>query len=386
MEDDLATAKFMEEAYGLNDNPFLDDTAKEQWLDSWTDREEQIKIWQRILNNAVSSKKNFMTFIIGDYGRGKTQSLLKIYRDSSRISGYYSVFLNFKGEEKSKPGLDFIVRIFKSIDFDALKTQLDKNVLFDGLKKIPDDFDEVRSVLMKIFLENEDKKIATYFIKGEINPSKGQLQKLGILRKIDDIDIAKEYLAGFLIFLKNVGFTNLLLAVDEFEYLFSLVNRSQYNIYLALLRGLYDFPVGLHRTMPRNGFANMVFFIAVSEDAYVRLKDLEKQEKSQGGPIAPLMDRIDAEITLSSFSRKDTETLVENRLRFDRIQGKFENKPLIPFSEDFIDFIYQKSNGELRSIINLCSQVLDVGLEKGVKKLDADFAQRALEERSSVIT
>jgi hypothetical protein len=386
MENDLATAKFMEEAYGLNDNPFLDDTAKEQWLDSWTDREEQIKIWQRILNNAVSSKKNFMTFIIGDYGRGKTQSLLKIYRDSSRISGYYSVFLNFKGEEKSKPGLDFIVRIFKSIDFDALKTQLDKNVLFDGLKKIPDDFDEVRSVLMKIFLENEDKKIATYFIKGEINPSKGQLQKLGILRKIDDIDIAKEYLAGFLIFLKNVGFTNLLLAVDEFEYLFSLVNRSQYNIYLALLRGLYDFPVGLHRTMPRNGFANMVFFIAVSEDAYVRLKDLEKQEKSQGGPIAPLMDRIDAEITLSSFSRKDTETLVENRLRFDRIQGKFENKPLIPFSEDFIDFIYQKSNGELRSIINLCSQVLDVGLEKGVKKLDADFAQRALEERSSVIT
>jgi hypothetical protein len=76
------------------------------------------------------------------------------------------------------------------------------------------------------------------------------------------------------------------------------------------------------------------------------------------------MDRIDAEITLSSFSRKDTEVLVQNRLRFNRIKGKFEDKPLIPFNEDFVDFIYQKSNGELRTIINLCSQVLDVGLEK----------------------
>jgi hypothetical protein len=379
----MKSAKFLKEKYGLNDNPFLDGIAKPEWLQAWTDREAQVKEWQRIMANAITGKKNFMSFIIGDYGRGKSQSLLKIREDSSQYKGMFSTYLNFKGEEKSKPGLDFVMRIFKSIDFETLKKEVNKQVLYEALKGLPDEFDEVKSVLMKIFMENEDKKLAIYFLKGEIKPTKAQLEKLGVLRKIDDIDIAKEYLAGFLIFLRKLGCQSLLLAVDEFEYLFSLVTRSQYNIYLALLRGLYDFPMGLNKKMPTGGFANMVFFIAVSEDGYRRLKELEKQENvGGGGPSQPLMDRIDAEITLGAFDRKSTELLVENRLKFNRIKGKFEDKPLIPFTEDFVDFIYKKTNGELREIIYLCSQVLDVGLEKGITQLNADFAQKALDERS----
>jgi len=166
--------------------------------------------------------------------------------------------------------------------------------------------------------------------------------------------------------------------------LFSLVTRSQYNIYLALLRGLVDFPLGLNKPVETGDLANMVFFIAVSEDGYRRLNELEKQERSQGGPIQPLMDRVTAVIVLTAFSRQDTELLVQNRLSYDRIKGKFEDRPLIPFTEDFIDFIHQRTRGELRDIIKLCSQVLDVGLEKGVTQLDAAFAQKALEERASV--
>lgn len=136
--------------------------------------------------------------------------------------------------------------------------------------------------------------------------------------------------------------------------------------------------------METGDLANMVFFIAVSEDGYRRLNELEKQERSQGGPIQPLMDRVTAVIVLTAFSRQDTELLVQNRLSYDRIKGKFEDRPLIPFTEDFIDFIHQRTRGELRDIIKLCSQVLDVGLEKGVTQLDAAFAQKALEERASV--
>jgi hypothetical protein len=378
----LKSAKFLKEKYGLSDNPFLDDTAKKEWLEAWTDREQQVKDWQRIMSAAISGKKNYISFIIGDYGRGKSQSLLKICEDSKQYKGFLTTYLNFKGEEKSKPGLDFVMRIFRSIDFESLKRAVAKPTLYTALKSLPDDFDEVKNILMKIFMENENKKLALYFLKGELKPTKSQLEKLDILRKIDDIDIAKEYLAGFLIFLRKLGFQSLLLAVDEFEYLFSLVTRSQYNIYLALLRGLYDFPMGLNKRIEPNEIANMVFFIAVSEDGYRRLKELEKQENFGGGPIQPLMDRIDAEITLGSFDRKSTESLVENRLRFNRIKGKFEGKPLIPFTEDFVDFIYKKTNGELRDIIYLCSQVLDVGLEKGVTQLDANFAQKALEERT----
>ena len=93
------------------------------------------------------------------------------------------------------------------------------------------------------------------------------------------------------------------------------------------------------------------------------------------------MDRIDATIMLGKFDKGNAKVLVEKRLSFNRVAGKFENQPLIPFTEDFIDFVYEKTQGELREIITLCSQVLDAGLEKNVPQLDATFAEKVIEER-----
>lgn len=377
----MKSTRFLKEKYGLNENPFLDDTAKVLWLGTWTNREHQIQQWQRIMSNSINSKKNYMAFIIGSYGRGKTQSLLKISEDSKKFKRIFTVYLNFKGEEKSKPGLDFMFRIFKSINFESIKENTDKTELYEALKSIPMELEEVRSILLQVFLENENKKLATYFLTGEIKPTQSHLKKLGVLRKIDAVDIAKEYLLGFLILLKKIGFQSFLLAVDEFEYLFSLATRSEHNLYLALLRGLYDFPMGLNVRVPAGTYANMVFFIAVSEDGMRRLQEMEKLEMATGGPIQPLMDRVSDEIILGLFDKKLTEELIEKRLKFNRIKGRFEAQPLIPFTSDFVDFIYQKANGELRTTIALCSQVLDAGLEKGVSQLDAAFAQKVVEER-----
>jgi hypothetical protein len=377
----VKTTRFLKNKYGLSDNPFLDDTAKVEWLVTWTDREHQRSQWQRILTNASTSKKNYIAFVVGDYGRGKTQTLMKICEDSQEYRTTYSTYLNFKGEEKSKPGLDFLLRIFRSVDFEDIKERANKTKLYEALKKLPYEFDEVKTIFLQIFLENENKKLATYFLRGQIKPTQTHLKKLGILRKIDEVDIAKEYLAGFLMFLKNLGYQNLLLAVDEFEYLFSLVTRSQHNIYLALLRGLYDFPTGLNIKIPVGSLANMTFFIAVSEDGMRRLQEMEKQEISGGGPIQPLMDRVDETIYLGAFDRELTEQLVEKRLKFNRIKGRFEEEPLIPFTEDFVDYVFEKTNGELRGIITICGQVLDAGLEKGVSKLNAEFAKKVSEER-----
>jgi len=374
-------SKLMEEEYGLRGNPFLDDVAREIWLKTWINRKEQIKKWTEIISNSISTKKNYLTFIIGDYGRGKTLSLLKIVDESKQYKNLLSIYLNFKGEQRSKPGLDFLLRIFKSIDFEQLKKNLDKKDLNNAIENLPEDFEEVKTVLRKIYSEEEVRKLALYFIRGEIKPTQSQLKKLEILRRIEDVDIAKEYLAGFLIFIKKLGFSTLLLTIDEFEYLFSLVPRTQHSIYLALLRGLYDFPLGLSKRININDIANMAFFIATSEDGWRNLKEMEKKEASSGGPIQPLLDRVDAETLLTAFDRHQTRELIEIRLRFNRIKGKYEGKPLIPFTGNFVDFVYKMTNGEPRAIIVICGQVLDAGLEKGVSKLDQDFAQKALEDR-----
>lgn len=395
--------KYLEEQYGLKETveeAFSDNVAKREHLEWWSDREEELHTWRDIVKKSVSLNKNFMVFIIGSYGRGKTLSLLKVIDEASQFKEIYPTYLNFKGEEKSTPGLDFIFRIFKSIDFIGLKKKESHNKLKEAIESIPEIHHESKRVLFKIFFGQidpyqqklfteiirtraknvrEKPNLALFFLRGEIKPTTSQLRELGIIRKIDSIDIAKEYLAAVLYFLRNLGYKTLLLSIDEFEYLFSLVPKSQHSIYIALLRGLYDFSIEF--TSEPEAVANMVFFIGISEDGWESLQERRKTEESIGGPTEPLLDRVDATTTLGVFDKKQTRELIVKRLKYNRIEGRFENQPLIPFTEDFVDYIYRHTNGEPRAVLVRCGHALDAGISERIGLLTKEFAQRVLEER-----
>lgn len=387
---DTKMHEFMRKYYGLKKDPFEDWIAIEEHVKMWVDREEHLKKWKEILEKAVTQHRNFIKFIVGSYGRGKTLSLFKIIDEAKKYPQIFSAYLNFKGEERSKPGLDFIFKIFKSIDFKKILDDKTGNEIKAAIENIPESFEEPKTILKKIYLKlfneqskNQEKlsKLALYFLRGEIKPSKSELRELEVLRKIDMIDIAKHYLAAILCFLKNLGYNTLLLAVDEFEYLFSLVPKTQHAIYIALLRGLYDFPIGLTPSISREKIANMVIFIAVSEDGWESLRNLAEREASIGGPTVPLMERVGEHFVLDTFNKEQTRELIEKRLSYNRIKGKFEDQPLIPFTEDFVDFIYEITKGEPREVIVRCDHVLDAGLAERVKLLDRKFAERVLRER-----
>jgi len=391
--------KFLREKYGLKETVIEDfsrDKAEEEDLKFWTNREKEFDDWKNILEKSIQIHKNFIVFIIGSYGRGKTLSLLKIKDEAEKNfkETIFPVYLSFKGEEKSKPGLDFIFRIFKSINFDKLVRNRNYNEIIEAINKIPKNFDESKNLLKAIYgwnrkqlslqkpaTKDEKAKMALYFLRGEIKPTISQLKELGIMRKIDSVDIAKEYLAAILYFMKNLGYKALLLSIDEFEYLFSLVSKSQYSIYLALLRGLYDFPIGLDITSDKDKLANMILFIGISEDGWDKLKEIEKKEISEGGPTRPLMRRVNLETTLLNFDRKNTEELIKKVLSYNRVTKYFEEDPLIPFTKDFVDYIYELTEGLPSAVKVRCAQVLDAGLADRVSLLTREYAQKVLEER-----
>jgi len=379
----MGANKFIEEKYGLTKNPFLDRIGREIWLSTWVDRDEQLTKWRAIISNLESPQKNYIVLIIGDYGRGKTQSLMKVVDEARNYNTILPVFLNFKGEQKSTaPGLEFMFRIFKSIDFRRM-ARIYGDKLPAAIETIPDDLDEVKSVLKNCwFAETMLQNMALYFLRGEFKPTRTDLRRLGIIRKIDDIDIAKEYLAGILNLLKALGFQTLLLAVDEVEYLFSLVPRPQQSIYLALLRGLFDFPVGMTKEI--GDIAKIAIFLAISEDGYRRLREIEHEEMASGGPTRPLLDRVDVETILSPLTKEYAKELIIKRLHFNRIEGRYTDQPLIPFDETFIDFIWELAEGIPRDIIEKCNHVLDAGIEKGVPHLDRETAKALLRERKEL--
>jgi len=391
--------KFLQNKYKLRDtvyNAFAAKVTQYEHLVWWTNRKEEMTKWEVLIKKSIGTNVNHMQFIIGDYGRGKTLSLLKIIELSSNKhkNAICSVFLNLKGEEKSTPGIDLIFKIFRSIDFQKVGINHTREVLAEKIKELPDELADFRKVLWAIYFgnlktdqlemwsgsnlpQNDLSDLALHYLRGLISPSASQLKQIGVLKKIDKIDIAKEYFFGFLMFLRKLDYKTLLLAIDEFEGLFALVSKSQQAIYVALLRSLYDFPMGINI---QGEIANLLLFFGISEAGWSSLQEMEKKENAIGGPTVPFMDRVEKSIVLTNLNLHHTTELIERRLKFNRIDGDFAKEPLIPFTTDFVEFIFEVTEGVPRYIIETCGLVLDEGISKKVNRLDRKFADNVLKE------
>ena len=123
----------------------------------------------------------------------------------------------------------------------------------------------------------------------------------------------------------------------------------------------------------------MIFFFGISEDGWRRLNDLQKRERSQGGPISPFMERKDNVITLGPLSKEETKELIELRLKQNRTTGRVGNKPLIPFTDEFVGYVFDLTKGKPRDIVRRCDIVLLEGLEQKVTLIAVAFAKKVYE-------
>lgn len=369
--------KFMEGKYNLERNPFTGYGSVREDLRFWVNREEEIGIWKKTIEESLKNPTHhYISFIIGDYGMGKSLSIYKIEEICGDYKNVFQITFALLGEEKTKkPGLDFIQRIFKFVNFNRIKVTEQQVEKLNVISK------EVSNIYHKIFFSDEETKtMAFYFLSGQLTPTQSQMKKLGIIRKINDIEIAKEYFKGFLYLLKIAGYSTLALLIDEFEYLFSLVSTpAQRDIYFALLRGLYDLPTKIND----EDTVNMLFFLVVSNEEYRRLelsKETEEAKKVEG-PVIPFMRRVYTAKELTPLGKDLVEDLIELRLKYNSVKNRFEKDALIPYTKDFVDFIWKETAGHPGDIIFKCGHILDVGLKYRVTELNKNFALKALRER-----
>ena len=93
------------------------------------------------------------------------------------------------------------------------------------------------------------------------------------------------------------------------------------------------------------------------------------------------MERVDNATVLGVFNQSQTLELIEKRLKYNRSDDKFEEQPLIPFTDDFVTYVHELTSGEPRLILVRCGHVIDAGIAEKVTKLDKKFAQKVLKER-----
>jgi hypothetical protein len=369
---------FLKKTYKLKDYPFDKDIPDDTIIErAWVNREIEIQKIFDLIQKSKQTKKNSIFVLIGDHGMGKTSTLKKVILES-KGKEIFPIFINLRSPQRIKnPGPDLIFKIFRNTKFSDLKVTLKDIELIDC-------HSDVKNLFKTILFENEFQDIAAAYIKGETKLSQKELKKIGVIRKLEDFDILKEYLEAFLIILKTAGFSTLLVAFDEFEYLFSLVAPKDQSIYLALFREIYDMP-SFNNAINEGRSAIVVTIWGTSEDGWTRFDELsfgKSKNRSADPASAALLRRIkNNRILLGPFNKQLTEDLIKKRLSIARIGESPRTSPLIPYTNDFVDFIYKQTSGRLDVILLYCEIALEAGLAKQIKEINAEFAKQAIKEK-----
>lgn len=357
---------FLQEKYHLKTNPFGERVDPQAPM---AGRKREERLWTDIINRRKGERGNSLNFIVGDYGTGKTLTLYTIKKQTEEDTKILPLYLKFLPEDPiQKFGLDFIQRIFKN----ELPLQRIKG-------KCPKDFDKIfpeTGLVLKKFLAND--ALAQIYIKGERSLTAKELRELGAKKRVASTDVAKDYLLAFLYLLKSAGIETLLLLIDEVEYVFSQMRGAKIALVFNALRDLYDLPQSPRHTY-QSQLSNIIFFFAISQSGWNKLTDLEKRERTQGGPIQPLLSRLEKEILLKPLDNKETNDLITLRLSLNRVQVRYEDDPLIPFTEGFVKYVFKLTRGLPREIVERCDYVLGDGLRDSVSLLTENYAKKVFE-------
>jgi len=352
------------DVYFLKQNPF------ENWADPsapMAGRKKEKAEWESTINMRKGSNANAIRFVVGDYGFGKTLTLTKICKQYESDPEILPIYIKMLSEDKvAKFGVDFIQRIFRQVPFSVLQRFKIEHI--EALRAV---YPEPATIFLSIIVQGEG---AIEFLQGQKSFGSAELKKLGVKRKIDRTDIAKEYLFSFLFLLKRANINTLLITVDETEYVFSQMRGANIALVFNTLRDLYDLTTSPAMQPLPGDISNMIFFFAISSGGWGKLNDLGHREQTQGGPINPLMDRfLQSPITLQPLLGEEAKDLIEFRLHGNRTK---DTKPLIPYDLGFVKFVQELALGNPRQIIKYCDFALEDGLIEGISLLDRKFAEK----------
>jgi hypothetical protein len=361
---------FLRSTYHLTTDPFA---SRVDLTAPMADRVDERKRWEQVVLRRKGQIGNSLNFIVADYGLGKSYTLYQIGEQSKQDNEIMPIYLKFLPEDTvQRFGLDFITRIFRSFQPKYVSGRLSK----DPYHEVATVFPDVATVLQKFFSDDE---LAVAFVRAYRTLTAVETRNLGANRKLATTDVAKDYLLALLFLLRSAGILSLLLLVDEVEYVFSQMTGAKVANVFNTLRDLYDLPQSPRALELGKPLANIIYFFGISRSGWTRLNDLEKREQRRGGPFQPFLDRKEEVIELQPLNLDGARELIELRLRRDRVRGAILEQPLIPYADDFVQYIYELTGGNPRHVVERCDLVLLDGLRDMVPKLTRSYAKQVLE-------
>jgi hypothetical protein len=175
----------------------------------------------------------------------------------------------------------------------------------------------------------------------------------------------------------------LLWLIDEFEYVLVL-SKSKLSQLAQTLRELYDRQADFEKDYGTGESAKIIFVYATSPAGWERLALTAEGAGKRAGltgtagvGVAPFHRRVPQAniIDLDPLTKANTLKLIEMRMKTRKSPLK---PPYIPFTDDFIDYIYQMTKGRPSEIIMLCDMIFLEAHDKKLLEVDRKSAKEIL--------
>jgi type II secretory pathway predicted ATPase ExeA len=181
-----------------------------------------------------------------------------------------------------------------------------------------------------------------------------QRKEMEIHSALDDDTTSVRAFTALKNLLLELGYTGVFVFVDEFESIARLNSKTE-QATLNSIRHLMD--QNSHGLCMLFGCAPEVWQDVMSE-------------------YHAFSERIGQEVALRPLTDEHIRRLVKSYLSTARTNG---SEGIDPFEKNSLELIHQRSQGNVRQALSLCSRILDAAVDDGQNNVTAEFVTKVIE-------
>lgn len=366
---------------GLAENPFPYSPVPDDDPTIYCGQEVVTRAISDTVSTMLSSGKSKHLVVTGKYGNGKSHTLKytrSLVRDRADVvvgyvaqpgDGFHDVYHEFVYDL----GFERVQELAYEFLASVARSETDTNPGSAGeMESLIDDGEVLLSELVPVAIQrlNEVTKFADFarailhMVYDETNlyawqwlTAEGiryeQRKEMEIHSALDDDTTTVRAFTALKNFLLELGYTGVFVFVDEFESIARLSPKDE-QATLNSIRHLMD--QNSHGLCMLFGCAPEVWQDVMSE-------------------YHAFSERIGQEVALRPLTDDHIAELVSSYLETARTN---ETDGTDPFEEECLELIHQRSQGNIRQALSLCSRVLDAAVDEGVTEVSPDFVQETV--------
>ncbi|GAB3415928.1 hypothetical protein GCM10027435_12700 [Haloparvum alkalitolerans] len=369
--------------YNLNANPFPYSPVPAEDPEIYCGQQHVSDKISSTVSSMLSTGKSKHLVVTGKYGNGKSHTLKytrSLLRDRDDVvvgyvaqpgEGFLDIYHEFIYDlgfnRLQELAYEFLASVARDVtDTNPIGASAMKSLIDDGdvllseivpeairrLSDVTKFADFARAIIHMVY---EDTNLYAWQWLTAEGIRYEQRKEMEIHSALDDDTMGVRAFTALKNMLLELGYTGVFVFVDEFESIARLSPKNE-QATLNSIRHLMD-----------QNSSGLCMLFGCAPEVW---QDVMSEYHA-------FSERIGEEVALKPLTNEHLKELVSNYLDRERDESN-EGSSIVPFTDEGLDVILQRSQGNIRQALAICSRVLDAAVEESQEVVTPEFVQKAM--------